>query len=230
MGLRRPQLESPSAPDLAEHPVLEVDRREGLAVAEQHLGAAEEEDPVVGQREVQPLDDLGLGVPVEVHHRIAAEEEIHPRDRRVAQEVVLAEDDRAADRAIQDRLAVVELEVLAPELLGDVVELARVAGTARLLERGLVPVGAVDLDPARVLVEAELLRQEHGDGERLLSGCAAGAPDPDRAPRPADGEIRQDMSRQVVPGLAVAEEGLTLMKTESRRAFSSCGRSRRHSR
>ena len=42
------------------------------------------------------LDDHSLGLGVEVHQRVAADEQVEPGDRRVLDEVVAAEDHRAA--------------------------------------------------------------------------------------------------------------------------------------
>ena len=48
------------------------------------------------QREVQAAEDLRLGLGVEVHQGVAADQQVDPGDRRVLHQVVAAEDHRAA--------------------------------------------------------------------------------------------------------------------------------------
>ena len=50
--------------------------------------------PVVVEREVEPAQDPRLRLGVEVHERVAADEQVDARDRRVLHEVVAAEDHR----------------------------------------------------------------------------------------------------------------------------------------
>ena len=95
-----------------EHPPLQIDRREGGGVGEEHLGPAEDRVTRRIEREVEPLDDPRLRLRVEVHQRVAAEEQVDPRDRRVLQQIVPAEDHGPAQVAVDHEGAVDRIEVL----------------------------------------------------------------------------------------------------------------------
>jgi hypothetical protein len=53
-------------------------------------------NPPVVQREVEAGEDPRLRLGVEVHQRVAADQQVDARDRRVLDQVVPAEDHRAA--------------------------------------------------------------------------------------------------------------------------------------
>ena len=160
------------------------------------------------EREVQPAEDLGLGLLVEVHQRVPAHQQVDPGDRRVLHQVVAAEDDRAAQVLAEAVVAVHLLEVLLgvlgrhrPHVTFDVV---RVPGVG---ERLVVDVGGVDLDPLPEPLRAEHLGERHRETVGLLAGRAARAPHPDRVVGPAFGEHRgNDLLTEVEPCLGVAEE------------------------
>ena len=193
---------------LGEDPPLELDRREQLAVREQELGPTHEENTAVAHGEMEAIQDPGLRLAGEVHERVPAHQEIDSRDRRVLDEVVPAEDDRATDVLVEEIPIVDALEVSRAQLRGDVLDLlGRVGRVARLDQRVLVDVGGIDLHPSTERLDAELLGQDHGEGVRLLPGGAAGAPDPDGAVRAPTGEdARDDLRRQELPGLGIPEE------------------------
>ncbi len=62
--------------DFAEDPLLEVDRSEELAPAQQHLGLTQEEVAILGERVVEARQDLGLRLRFEVHERIPGNQQI----------------------------------------------------------------------------------------------------------------------------------------------------------
>ena len=109
--------------DLGEDPALQVHRDERIVVGQERLGLAEEEEPALVQREVEPLEDAGLGLGVEVHQGVAAGQEVDPGDRRVLDQVVAAEDHRAAEVLVEGVSAVVHLEVLLQQRGGDAMDL-----------------------------------------------------------------------------------------------------------
>jgi hypothetical protein len=57
---------------------------------------AEEQHAGRGEREVEPREDPRLRLGVEVHQRVAAQQQVDPRDRGVLHQVVPPEDHRAA--------------------------------------------------------------------------------------------------------------------------------------
>jgi hypothetical protein len=177
-------------------------------VGHHHLGLAEDQDAAVAQGEVEVAEDVRLRLRVEVHQRVAADEQVELRDRRVLDEVVAAEDQRAPQVGPERAALAVALEVALAQLRRHVLELTRrVRPLARRGERLLVDVGRVDLHaPLEVLV-AERLAQEHGDRVRLLPGRASGAPHADRlVGRLGRQQLRQARVAQVLPGRRVAEE------------------------
>ena len=189
--------------------MLQVDGVEEVLVGEEHLRLAEEEKSAGVEREVKVGQDAALGLGVEVDQGVAAHEEVHAGDRRVVGQVVAAEDDRASQVATE-RVAVPRpLEVPPPEIIGDRFELLDIVGRLPALGEGVVVhVGRVDLDPLAERLGPEALGPHHGQRERLLSGGAAAAPDPDGLAVALGGEDRRDdLSAERLPGLGIAEEG-----------------------
>ena len=161
------------------------------------------------QGEVESLEDPRLGLAVEVHQCVAARQEVDPRDRGVLDQVVPAEDHRAAKLLVEQIPAAVLLDEVFRQQLGrDVLHLARrVSGVPRPAQRVLVDVGGVDLHPLAERVDPHRLREDYRQGVGLFARGAAGAPDPDRLPRllPRQ-DPRDDLAAQRLPGRGVAEE------------------------
>ena len=135
-----------SVQHLAEQPALQIDRREQVGVGDQHLGPAEQQDPLVVEREVESAEDLGLSLGREVHERVSAHEQVDPRDRRVLYEVVAAEDHAAAQVLAEHVPLIGALEEPLERLARHLLELPReVRAVPRDVERLLVDVGGVDL-------------------------------------------------------------------------------------
>ena len=82
--------------DLAEDPLLQVHRNEERVTPQQHLGFAQEEIALFAEGVVQARQDPGLRLRLEVHQGIAADQQVDARDRRILDQVVAPEDDRAA--------------------------------------------------------------------------------------------------------------------------------------
>ena len=99
------------------------------------------------QGEVEPRDDPGLRLGIEVHESVAAAQKIDVRDRRVEDEVMAPEDHRSAQLGAKDVASPLALEVLFEQrrrhTLDVCLSVARLAGQT---ERLLVHVGGVDLD------------------------------------------------------------------------------------
>ena len=191
-----------------EDPVLEIERREVIAVGDQRLRFPEHEHARGTQREVQVAQDALLGLRVEVDQRVAAHQQVQARDRRVVDQVVAPEDQRSA-HVLAQRVALVDaLEVALPQLRRHAFDLpAGELRLARRTERVLVDVGRVDLHALAVLLRAEELREQHGDGHGLLARGAAGAPHPHGLVGRLGGQdLRQDLRLQVGPHGRIAEE------------------------
>ena len=123
--------------------VLEVQRGEPVAVAQQHLGVPEEQHALRRQRKMQAAQHISLRLGVEVHQGVAAHQQVDPRDRRVLDQVVAAEDHRPAQVLVKYVAAVDLLEVPRQQVRRHRLDgLGVVGGGARLGERLLVDVGA----------------------------------------------------------------------------------------
>jgi hypothetical protein len=142
--------------------VLEVDRGEQRAVREQALGLPEEQHAVLGEREVEARQDTALHLRGEVHERVAADQQVDPRDGGVLDEVVAAEDHRAAQLLTEGVPAADGFEVARAQLLGHAFDLAvGVDAGAGLAQRLVVDVRGVDLHAVAELLRAEHLGQDH---------------------------------------------------------------------
>ena len=133
---------------LAEYAMLDVDRREEVALIEQHLGFAEHQESAVFQREVETREDARLRFGGEIHQGVPADKEVEPRDRRVLDEIVPAEDDHAAQVAPNgEGVASGRLEIFFAQRYRDrfdgLVVVRRAAGAG---QRIAVDVSGVDLD------------------------------------------------------------------------------------
>ena len=134
------------ADDLVEDPPLDVRRAEQVGVRDEHLRLAQHEHAVVVEREVEPAQDPRLRLGVEVHERVAADEQVDPGDRGVLHEVVAAEDHRTPEVAAERVALVGALEEALERLARHVLDRpCRVGAVARGLERLLVDVRRVDL-------------------------------------------------------------------------------------
>ena len=196
------------AAHLGEDALLQVHRRERAREVQQHFRPAQHEVAAIAQREVKPVDDARLCFVVEIHQRVAAHEQIHARDRRIVEQVVAAEDDRAAKVFLEDGAAAAAIEVLGAEALRQAFHLAvGVRRRPRNRQFLFVYVGGVNLHPL-----AELIRPEHlGEQDRhrvaFLARRAAGAPDPYRLVTVLVLQhSRDDLRAQVLERLRVAEK------------------------
>ena len=106
------------AGDLAEHPALRAHRREHVGAGDQHLRLAQEEVAALVQREVEVAEDPRLGLGVEVHERVPADQQLDARDRRVLHEVVAPEDHRSPQVRAEGHACRRALEVAFDELRG----------------------------------------------------------------------------------------------------------------
>ena len=61
-----------------EDPMLQLDRGEELASPQEHFGLAQEEVALLGQGVVEAGQDLGLCLRLEVHERVARDQQIDP--------------------------------------------------------------------------------------------------------------------------------------------------------
>ena len=185
LDLRRPR----------EDTMLQVDRREQVGVHEEHLRPPQEEEARLVEREMESVEDLPLGLEVQVDEGVAAREQVETRDRRIGDQVQAAEDDRPAQLVAEDVAGRRALEVLLAEVGGDGLEiLEAVAPLAGLRERVLVDVGGEDLHSLAERLGAEQLRERDREAVCLLAAGAPGAPDADRLGGGFGGEqLRQDV-------------------------------------
>jgi len=192
----------------AEDAAPQVEGTEQPGVRDEHLRPPQEERAVVAQREVHPAEDPRLRLRVEVHEDVAAGEQVDARDGRVVHEIVAPEDHVPAQVAPERHAVVGPLEEALGELGGHVLgRLEGIGPEARLVERLLVDVRRVDLDPGQELLLAERLGQQHGQRVGLLARGAARRPDPDpRVGGPGRDQGGDRRLAEVAPGGGVAQE------------------------
>src|SRR6266850_503416 len=94
----------------------------------QQLGPAHEQEAPVPQREVEAAEHLALGLAGEVHDGVPAHEEIDARDRRVLDEIVTAENDRAPEVLVEEIAVVDALEIPREKFRRNVLDLLRRVG------------------------------------------------------------------------------------------------------
>ena len=171
---------------LPEHAPLELDRREQILVRDQHLGLAEQQHAVVVEREVEPPQDLRLRLGGEIHQRVAADEQVDAGDRRILDEVVAAEDHASPEVLAEHVPLIGPLEELLERVAWHVLYLPRQVGAVTgVVERLLVDVGGVDLDPLPEGVISEHRARTPSRRVRLFAGCATRGPDTRTANRRA---------------------------------------------
>ena len=165
---------------LAKDPPLEIAGANSVAVGDQHLRLAEQQNPVVASAKWKRREDPRLRLGGEVHQRVAADQQVDPRDRRVLDQVVATEDDRAAQILAKDVAAVVRSKYRSS---------ARSARPrSRAADRRHAAPGPAPprprrwrrSSPARGTPRRRAPGEHHRDRVRLLACRAAGAPDPDR--------------------------------------------------
>jgi hypothetical protein len=168
----------PGGRHFQEYTAFQVHRPEELATRQQHLRAAEEEvTRRVGaafERKMKARQYARLGLRIEVHQRISAQQEIQARDRCVVDQIMTAEDHCAPQVGAEHVTTVRVLEVAFAQGRGNVFHvLLRIAREARLAEGLLVRIGGVNLHAGAKLVLAHQLDEQHGQAVGLLSGCTA---------------------------------------------------------
>ena len=163
--------------------------------------------PRVAQREVEVAQDVRLRLRIEVHQRVAADEQVQPRDRRVLDEVVAAEDQRSpqvgAERVALVRRARSSARA-APAARARprarVYVAWRAASSALLVDVGRVDLHALACTSSSPSASQRIIAIVYG----LLAGGAAGAPHADRLVGAA---CRQDQRQRLVCEVAPRPAG-----------------------
>ena len=192
----------------AEDAIGQFERFEQFAVGQQHLGLAEKQVAVLVQREVEPGENVALTLGIEIHQRVAADDQVEVRDRRIAHQVMPAEDHTVAQVAVEAKAAVYTVKVFLTQVFGHRLNVALVVGGgARLVKGVLIHVGGINLDALAELFGSHLLAQEHGQGVSFFAGGAAGAPEAKlRRWAALAYHRRQHVFGEVVPRFSIAEK------------------------
>jgi hypothetical protein len=69
--------------DLAENAPPQIDRRKHLRMRQQHFGFAQKQDAILAESKMEARQDAALRFAVEVHQRVAADQQADARNRRV---------------------------------------------------------------------------------------------------------------------------------------------------
>jgi hypothetical protein len=208
---RQGQLEVARQADVAPLPIdlgVLVDRVELVDQAARTLTESQKQDRARLQREVEQRQHGLLRVRLEVDQEIAARDQVHLGEGRVADQIVRGEHDALA-QGLRD-LVPVRLggEEPSQPSIADAGHLHLVVHPrAGQLERGLVNVGRQDLDLEGAAARRQALVEEHGDRIRFLAGRAAGHPDPDvLVGVGAIDQLRDDPMLERLEGFLVAKE------------------------
>src|ERR1041384_7603014 len=141
--------------DLGKDPALEIDRRKEVRMGQQHLRLPEQEISPLRQSEVEAIEDLRLRLDVEIHQRVAADQQVDARYRSVVRQVVPAEDDRVAQLLVEDEPPPRFLEIFLEHIGRDACHLLfAVAGKPCMAQRLIVDIGGVDLHAGAELLQA----------------------------------------------------------------------------
>ena len=117
-------------------------------MAQQHLGVAEEQGAMRRECEMQAAQHVSLSVRVQIHQRVATDQQVYPRNRSVLHEIVSAEDHRATEVLAEDVTASCVLEIPLAQIGRHRFDgLGIVGRRPRIGECILVDVGRIDLDP-----------------------------------------------------------------------------------
>ena len=161
----------------------------------------------MAQREVQDVEDLLLRVAVQVDQQIAARDEVEPRKRRVAHQVVQRKEHRFAHFATHPVAVVLfNEEALEPVLRNIGRNDVRVHAFACDADRVFVEVGREDLYARWRRDLACVFAQQDRDRVGLLAGRARRYPDADRFVHGLAVEQPRKVAFERVEGVRVAEE------------------------
>ena len=190
--------------------MLLVDGGEQVAVLADALRRAEEQIAARAQRVVEGRDDLVLDVRPEIDQQVAAGDQVHPRERRIADDAVRREDAEVAHApCVSTKLPPSLLKKRCAALRRNAVEqgLGIAAGRATASAASSMSVAKIwTRGSGRQRVH--VLAHQDADGEDLLAGRAARHPDPDRVvggPRPRTACGMTDRLEHL-EGIGVAEE------------------------
>ena len=95
-------------------------------MGDEHLGPAQKEVTGAFKGKMQPVHDPALGLGVEIHQGVAADQQVQPGYGCVLDEVMAAKDHRLAQVGAENSAAVGVSEVPLQELLWDSLELSGV--------------------------------------------------------------------------------------------------------
>ena len=148
-----------------------------------------------------------LQLPVQVDQNVPAHDEIEPRERGIAGEIVPGEDAHVAQN-LGDAIAAVGLreEALQPlrrHIGGD---MGRVRSTASLFDGGLADVCRKNLDLAFGHPFSQDFHEHDRNAVRFLSRGASGHPDPDRLVASLEHDVWKRMSLERFERIGIAEE------------------------
>ncbi len=198
----------PAAADLPIDPLRLGDRLEPVVETAHRLGAAEQQNAALAEREMEQQKNLFLRLGAQIDQQIAAGDQVEARERRIGQHILHREHHHTAQLG-HDPVAVLlpGKEASEPRRRYICRDRLRITSLAGESDRILVDIGGEDLQLDIPLRRSDLFEKQHGEGIGLLASAAAGNPDPQRPVRrvPAD-EIGNHLFRQQLEGSRVAEK------------------------
>ncbi len=191
---------------LPENPPLQVNRLKQVHARQHRLRFPEEQHPIIVQREVEPCHNPVLRFGVEIHQSVAAYKQVQPRDRRVLNDVVDAENHAPTQFLREHILVSGRFEILLPQFWRNRLDiLGRIHAVPRVRKGFLVNVRGVNLDAVPGLFQR--LGQHHGDRIGFLSRRAPDAPAPDLLVRRfSRDQARNHFRREKLPRIGVPKK------------------------
>jgi hypothetical protein len=187
---------------------LRIDRCKVVLEGPDRLRGTEEQDAPFVQGVMEELKDPPLYLRVEVDEHVAADDEIHLRERRILEQVLDGKDDLLPQFPPNPGGAPFLEEELLQPVPGDIGrDPLAVSPLPGRFDGMTVEVGGVDLHGGPEVQPLHGLRKDHGNGIRLFAAGAARHPDPEGVLFPMrPDQLGKDLCAQRREGLRVAEE------------------------
>ena len=194
--------------DSAKDLVALVDHGEEIGCRAERFRAAQHEKAAGAQGVVQQGQHALLQADTEIDQQVATDDQVEPREGRIAGHVVAREDAHLADGRVHTKAVVDGRHEAIAVLVGQRRHPAfAVQAAARPRQLPFVDVGGQDLDRKAPAALAHRLSQHHGQAVRLLAAGAARHPDADLASGlTALEDGRQDQRLETVVALGLAKE------------------------
>ena len=145
------------------NPVLLVYRREEVGTQVSGFGGAQKQKATRTQGKVKHLQNLALGISIQINQQIAAADQMQMGKGRIAQQAVLSKEDLFADFLLHLVMRLIADEILAQPRRCNVGENGgRINPRAAYADRALINIGTKYLNLDLSAFQLHLISQQHG--------------------------------------------------------------------